>query len=99
MRQSEILTKSRISIPSGSKIKIEKIGNTDGYDGHSLRAFAYFRENMPDILQSEGRRVFEIQQDGTTSYLFEGDLVITPGGEIIPIEEHHASVGQVAEVA
>ena len=26
------------------------IGNTDGYDGHCLRAFAYFKDDMPDIV-------------------------------------------------
>lgn len=59
---------------------------TDGYDGHSLRAFSYFREQMPDILQSEGRRVFRVEQAGETHYLFEGDMVQLPNGETAPIE-------------
>ena len=36
-------------IPSNSTISIKKIGNTDGYDGHCLRAYYYFRDRMPDI--------------------------------------------------
>lgn len=36
-------------IPSNSSISIKKIGNTDGYDGHCLRAYYYFRDRMPDI--------------------------------------------------
>lgn len=65
---------------------------TDGYDGHSLRAFSYFREQMPDILQSEGRRVFKIEQNGETTYLFEGDLVMLPNGQTAPIEDAHSMV-------
>lgn len=30
-------------------MSIKKVGQTDGYDGHSLRAYSYFGENMPDI--------------------------------------------------
>lgn len=60
---------------------------TDGYDGHSLRAFSYFREQMPDILQSEGRRVFKIEQAGETHYLFEGDIVELSNGQKAPIED------------
>ena len=36
-------------IPSNSSISIKKIGNTDGYDRHCLRAYYYFRDRMPDI--------------------------------------------------
>ena len=28
---------------------MKRVGNTDGYDGHSLRAHAYYGEEMPDI--------------------------------------------------
>lgn len=61
---------------------------TDGYDGHSLRAFSYFKEQMPDILQSEGRRVFKIEQGGETHYLFEGDEIELPNGKKAPIEHY-----------
>ena len=36
-------------IPSNSTISIKKVGNTEGYDGHCLRAYYYFRDRMPDI--------------------------------------------------
>ena len=26
-----------------------EVGNTSGYDGHSLRAFSYFEDQLPDI--------------------------------------------------
>lgn len=65
---------------------------TDGYDGHSLRAFSYFREQMPDILQSEGRRVFRVEQGGEIHYLFEGDQVQLPDGSITSIESAMCSM-------
>ena len=36
-------------IPSNSSLSIKKLGNTDGYDGHCLRAYYYFKDRMPDI--------------------------------------------------
>ena len=36
-------------IPKGAKFSIRRAGNTDGYEGHCLRAYAYFGEDMPDI--------------------------------------------------
>lgn len=35
--------------PSNSSISIKQIGKTDGYDGHCLRAYYYFKDMMPDI--------------------------------------------------
>lgn len=32
-----------------SEIKITAVGQTSGYDGHSLRAYAYYFDKMPDI--------------------------------------------------
>lgn len=49
MSQFGTLLRSTIEIPSGAQISIIPIGRTDGYDGHSLRAYAYFKHLMPDI--------------------------------------------------
>lgn len=49
MQPNEILRGSTIQIPKGAEISIRKHGQTDGYDGHSLRAYGYWGENMPDI--------------------------------------------------
>lgn len=49
MSQYETLLKSIIDIPSGASISIKKVGNTDGYDGHCLRAYYYWKDQMPDI--------------------------------------------------
>ena len=44
------MKRSIIDIPAGAKIRsIKQVGATAGYDGHSLRAFSYFGEGMPDI--------------------------------------------------
>lgn len=73
---------SALTTKDPNKLKVY----TDGYDGHSLRAFSYFREQMPDILQSEGRRVFKVTQGDQTHYLFEGDLVSLLDGTTASIE-------------
>ena len=49
MQQYATLKKSTIEIPAGAKISIKRVGNTTGYDGHCLRAYAYFGDQMPDI--------------------------------------------------
>ena len=46
------LQKSTINIPLGSKVSITKVGKTDGYDGHCLRAYSYFGTQMPDIINT-----------------------------------------------
>lgn len=49
MSQFATLNRSTLEIPSGSEFVIKKVGNTDGYDGHCLRAYAYWSDQMPDI--------------------------------------------------
>jgi DNA polymerase-1 len=74
---------SALTTKDPNKLKVY----TDGYDGHSLRAFAYFRDQMMDIRQAEGRRTFKIEQNGETHYLLEGDQVQLTDGSVRPIEE------------
>lgn len=50
MSQFATLNRSTLEIPAGAKVRsVKKVGNTDGYDGHSLRAYAYFKDLMPGI--------------------------------------------------
>lgn len=49
MSQYATLKKSTHEIPKGAKFSIRRAGNTVGYDGHCLRAYAYFGDQMPDI--------------------------------------------------
>lgn len=49
MSQFDNLPKSTHDF-TGKKIQsVKKVGSSTGYDGHSLRAYAYFGEQMPDI--------------------------------------------------
>lgn len=49
MQQFGTLKKSTLVVPKSAKFSIKEIGQTAGYDGHCLRAFAYFKDQMPDI--------------------------------------------------
>ena len=49
---------------------------TDGFDGHSLRAFSYFGDKMPDIRQAkENERCFKLNIGNTDICLKSGDVV------------------------
>jgi DNA polymerase-1 len=50
--QFETLKKSTISIPNDATIFIKKVGQTKGYDGHSLRAAYYFKDQMSGIVDT-----------------------------------------------
>lgn len=60
-----------------------------GMDSHTFRAIAYFPDRMPDVKLSNGRRVFQINQDNTLYTLFEGDLIETPDGKHINVENYY----------
>lgn len=60
---------------------------TDGYDGHSLRAHAYFGDQMPDIRLAGVKRSFTVTQSGKVIHLLEGDPVQRPDGTVCNIEE------------
>lgn len=49
---------SALTTKDPNKLKVY----TDGYDGHSLRAYAYYREQMPDIDASTVEGINEIQK-------------------------------------
>lgn len=38
-----------LKIKKTDKVSIKLVGNTDGYDGHCLRAYSYHKNLMPDI--------------------------------------------------
>ena len=80
-QQYGTLKRSTVEIPSGAKVTIKKVGNTDGYDGHCLRAFAYFREDCPDIednvssINSMKKKYPGLRQDskpGTFALTYQG---------------------------
>ncbi len=49
MSQSKISKKSIVNLSKNDVFSIKKIGNTQGYDGHCLRAYYYWPHKMPDI--------------------------------------------------
>ena len=42
-----------LEIKSSDELNIVQVENTQGYDGHSLRAYYYWGEQMPDIQQAK----------------------------------------------
>lgn len=62
MQQLEISPKLTLDIPSGATITVKKVGKTDGYDGHCLRAYKYFGNQMPDIDPNSVYSINSIEQ-------------------------------------
>lgn len=48
-----------LQINSTDAVTIEKLPNADGYDGHCLRAYSYFKQLMPDITDALNRATSE----------------------------------------
>lgn len=49
MNEFDTLSASELTIPDDAQLTIEVKGTTSGYDGHCLRAYGYFSEQMPNI--------------------------------------------------
>lgn len=64
MSQFATLKRSTLDIPSGASIAIRRAGNTDGYDGHSMRAYFYFKEHMPDIDPNSVESINQMAEKG-----------------------------------
>ena len=67
---------------------------TDGYDGHSLRAYSYWPECFSYVRQTETERCFKLVIDGDTYYGKAGDTIVLPNGTSLPIEQYYASTHQ-----
>ena len=69
MQHSETLDLSVINIADSDVFSIKQSGNTKGYDGHCLRAFSYFGDQMPDIqLPEQGEACYMIDIEGSNYY-------------------------------
>lgn len=84
MSQFKTLQKQTLDIPAGAKVSVKYVGKTDGYDGHSLRAFAYFPDRLPGIvdtiesINSIGDLFEEVRQDSkpvTFALTYEGNYM------------------------
>ena len=90
MQHSETLDLSVINIADSDVFSIKQSGNTKGYDGHCLRAYAYFGDQMPDIcLATEKDRCFEVVVGGQKRVIKCGTLVTCPDGIIRKIEDFY----------
>lgn len=66
-----------LEIKPTDSVSIVQVASTQGYDAHALRAFAYFGEDMPDIVEKreeiakEGQTYKVVYSDGSVEYLNE----------------------------
>ena len=49
MNEYDNLPAVELTIPDDATVAMIAVGSTSGYDGHCLRAYSYFSEQMPDI--------------------------------------------------
>lgn len=74
---------SAVTTRDPQKIKVY----TDGYDGHCLRAFAYFGEHMPDIQKCpETATAYKLEADDETYYFHSEEKVEYLGQEYLGSE-------------
>lgn len=76
---------SALTTKDKNKIKVY----TDGFDGHALRAYAYFKDQMPEIRQADStERCFSIEVNGKPVLCKSGDLVVLEDGTKQTIEDY-----------
>lgn len=69
-----------LKITKQDEVSIEYIGNTDGFDGHCLRAYSYWKELMPDITEQLDKldtteQIYKVTyDDGSVKYLTESEI-------------------------
>jgi DNA polymerase-1 len=71
-----------ITINKNANVYIKKAEKIPGYDGHSLRAYAYFGSEMPDIRLSEGKQAYKFGKGDKIEYFLEGDTLPIGATEI-----------------
>ena len=72
---------SAVTTRDPEKIKVY----SDGYDGHCLRAFAYFGDNMPDIEVSDAR-TFKVLIGDTEIYFHSEEIIEYEGKTMTGLE-------------
>lgn len=83
---------SALTTKDKNKLKVYE----DGYCGHCLRAYAYFKDEVPEVRQAtDTDRCFSIELDGQLLLCKSGDLVKLETGETIPVEEYFDTHNQL----
>lgn len=64
----------------------------DGFDGHCLRAYSYFRDSLPEVRQADTTdRCFKIKVNDSVLLCKSGDSIVLPDGKTITIEDYFDS--------
>ena len=64
----------------------------DGFDGHSLRAYFYFRDKMPDILQVDPESEVIVANVGDTDICIQADDEVEFNGRIYTPQEFYEAM-------
>lgn len=77
---------SALTTRDPNKLKVYE----DGYCGHCLRSYYYFKDQMPDInLANKNERVFKVKINNVFHYIKCGTLVTCPKGVTSKIEDYY----------
>lgn len=83
---------SALTTKDPNKLKVY----SDGYDGHCLRAYAYFKDELPEVRQaSDMDRCFSIEINGQLLLCKSGDLIKIDNGTTISVEDYFDSHHQL----
>ena len=68
-----------LKINSSDKVSIKRLPDTEGFDGHSLRAYYYWKDKMPEINHkmsrlNESGKFYKVTINGKTEYYHESDM-------------------------
>ena len=77
---------SALTTRDPNKLKVYE----DGYCGHCLRSYYYFKDQMPDInLANKNERVFKVEINNVLHYIKCGTLVTCSKGVTSKIEDYY----------
>ena len=83
---------SALTTKDPNKLKVY----SDGYDGHCLRAYVYFKDELPEVRQaSDMDRCFSIEINGQLLLCKSGDLIKIDNGTTISVEDYFDSHHQL----
>lgn len=76
-----------LEIKSTDLITITKLADAPSFDGHSLRAQAYFKEDLPDIERApEGAKCYRAMLGTKEIYFHEHESIVYMGKQVTGAE-------------